>query len=302
MEFSRRHFLYAASSAAAISVVPELVRSLPGEAHGSGKIRIGYAAITWGDDLQGAMADISSVGYRGIQLRANAVKLLPDPGVTKSDLAQRHLVFTALSSGDLTLDPAQEKDNLALHAANAKYLSDGGGLYLQVLGTFRTNGQYTEEEYTRTGKMLTEVGKRASDYGVQVALHNHMGSIAQSPEQLAKILDAADSHYVKLLLDVAHYKQGGGDPAAAIKHYADRLLFLHFKDVKPANNKSGYEFVELGQGTVDLPAVVTALREIHYQGWAIVEFDREPEGSTRTPKESAELSKQYIEQTLGLQV
>lgn len=302
MGFSRRQFLYGASSVAAISTVPKAVRSLSGQAHGSRKVRIGYAAITWADDLQGAMADISSVGYAGIQLRANAVKLIPDPGVTKSDLAQRHLVFTALSSGDLTLDSAQEKDNIALHASNAKYLSDGGGLYLQVLGTFRTNGQYTEEEYTRTGKMLTEVGKRAADYGVKIALHNHMGSIAQSPEQLAKILDAADPHYVKLLLDVAHYKQGGGDPAVAIKHYADRLLFLHFKDVKPADNKSGYEFVELGQGTVDLPAVAAALRDIHFEGWAIVEFDREPPGSTRTPKESAELSKQYIEHTLGLQV
>jgi inosose dehydratase len=302
MGFSRRQFLYAASSVAAVSAAPQAVRSLSGQGHGSRKIRIGYAAITWADDLQGAMADISSVGYAGIQLRANAVKLIPDPAVVKSDLAQRHLVFTALSSGDLTLDAAQEKDNIAMHAANAKYLSDGGGLYLQVLGTFRPDGQYTEEEYTRTGKMLTEVGKRAADYGVKIALHNHMGSIAQSPEQLAKILDAADPHYVKLLLDVAHYKQGGGDPAVAIKHYRDRLLFLHFKDVKPASNKSGYEFVELGQGTVDLPAVVAALRDIHFEGWAIVEFDREPQGSTRTPKESAELSKQYIEHTLGLEV
>jgi inosose dehydratase len=150
--------------------------------------------------------------------------------------------------------------------------------------------------------MLTEIGKRAADYGVQVTLHNHMGSIAQSPEQLAKILDATDPRYVKLLLDVAHYKQGGGDPTVAIKHYADRLLFLHLKDVKPAATRAGYEFCELGEGTVNLPAVVTALHDIHFHGWLIVEFDREPKGSTRTPKESAELSKNYIEKTLGLKV
>jgi inosose dehydratase len=302
MEFSRRKFLYAAGSVAAVSAVPQAVHSLQGKVHGPRKIRIGYAAITWADNLQGAMEDISSVGYRGIQLRANAVKLIPNPPVVKSDLAQRHLEFTALSSGDIALDPAQEKDNLALHADHAKYLSNAGGLYLQVLGTFRANGQFTEDEYSRTGKLLTEVGKRAADYGVQVALHNHMGSIAQSPEQLAKVLDAADPRYVKLLLDVAHYKQGGGDPTVAIKKYADRLLFLHLKDVKPADTKNGYEFCELGEGTVNLHAVVEALHAIHYQGWLIVEFDSEPRGSTRTPKESAELSKHYIENTLGLQV
>lgn len=302
MEFSRRRFLYSASSIVAVSTVPQVVRSLSGQVHGPMKIRVGYAAITWGDNLQGAMEDISAVGYQGIQLRANAVQLIPDPLVVKSHLAQRHLEFTALSSGDVDLDPAREKDNLALHEAHAKYLSKAGGLYLQLIGTFRASGQFTAEEYTRTGKLLTEIGKRAANYGVQAALHNHMGSIAQAPEQLARILDAADPRYVKLLLDVAHYKQGGGDPVVAIRHYADRLLFLHFKDVKPANSKSGYEFVELGQGTVDLPAVVKALRAVHFQGWAIVEFDREPRGSARTPKESAELSKEYIEHTLGLRV
>jgi inosose dehydratase len=318
MEFSRRLFLHAAASVAAVSAAPRAALALLGptlpdpagnlssfdvkQAHGPSGIRVGYAAITWADDLTGAIADISSLGYKGIQLRANAVTLIPDPAVTKEKLAAANLIFTALSSGDLTLDPSQETANLAMHEDHAKYLSAAGGMYLQVLGTFRADGKFTSDEYIRTGKMLTEVGKRATDHGVQIAFHNHMGSIAQSPEQLARILDAADPRYVKLLLDVAHYKQGGGDPAAAVHQYAHRLLFVHFKDVKPTNTASGYEFVELGQGTVDLPAVVSALRAIHFHNWAIVEFDREPKGSTRTPKESAELSKTYIEHTLGLQV
>jgi inosose dehydratase len=302
MEISRRQFLYAAGSVAAVSTVSPTARSSADPVHGPAEIRIGYAAITWGDNLQGAITDISSVGYRGIQLRANAVKLIPDPLVMKAELAQRRMTFTALSSGDIALGADEEKANLALHEDHARYLSKAGGMYLQLIGGFRSSGQFSAEEYTRTGRLATEIGKRAGDYGVQIALHNHMGSIAQSPEQLARILDVADPRYVKLLLDVAHYKQGGGDPAVAVKQYADRLLFLHFKDVKPSDNKSGYEFVELGQGTVDLPAVVAALRAIDYHGWAMVEFDREPEGSTRTPKESAQLSKEYIEHTLGLRV
>lgn len=316
MRFSRRQFLNAAGSIAAMSAAQQAAHALPGSAllyppgnlssfdvkhaHGSSRIRIGYAAITWGDNLTGAITDISSVGYKGIQLRANAVKLIPDPAALKAELTRANLNFTALSSGDIALDPADEAANLAMHEEHAKYLTAAGGNYLQLLGTFRTDGKFTEDEYIRTGKLLTEIGKRAADQGVQIGFHNHMGSIAQSPEQLAKILDAADPRYVKLLLDVAHYKQGGGDPAAAVRQYADRLLFVHFKDVKPADTSSGYEFVELGQGTVDLPAVVAALRAIHFHDWAIVEFDREPKGSTRTPKESAELSKNYVEHTLGL--
>jgi len=307
MEYSRRQVLFAASSFAVVSAVPQVARAaLSGleqkQVHGRSKIEVGYAAITWGDDLTGAIADISALGYRGVQLRANAVKLYPDPLVLKAELAKHSLTFTALSSGDIALEPSEEAANLSLHEGHAKYLSRGGGMYLQILGTFRSNGVYTSDEYVRTGRMLTEIGKRAVDQGVQIGFHNHMGSIAQSPEQLARILDAADQRYVKLLLDVAHYKQGGGDPAHAVRQYADRLLYVHFKDVKPANNSEGFEFTELGQGTVDLPADVAALRAIHFDGWVTVELDHVPSGSGRTPKECAELSKIYIERTLGIKV
>lgn len=301
MEFSRRRFLCTAGSLVATSVAPSAARALAGSTNAS-QIRVGYAAITWGDNLSQAMTDISSLGYRGIQLRANAVKLIPDPLTVKDELAKHNLRFTALSSGDVALDPAEEAANLTLHEEHAKYLSAAGGLYLQVIGTFRKDGKFNPEEYTRTGKLLTEIGKRAADHGVQLGFHNHMGSIAQSPEQLARILDATDPRYAKLELDVAHYKQGGGDPASAVKQYADHLLFVHLKDVKPADTANGYEFVELGQGTVDLPAVVAALRTIHFHGWTIVELDGEHKGATRTPKESAETSKNYLEHTLGIHV
>jgi inosose dehydratase len=109
MELPRRQFLYAAGLAIALSTAPQVARSLPGQVHGLRRVRFGYAAITWGGNLQGAIADISSVGYRGIQLKANAVKLIPDPLVVKAKLVQRHLKFTAFSSGDIALDPAEEK-------------------------------------------------------------------------------------------------------------------------------------------------------------------------------------------------
>jgi inosose dehydratase len=318
MGLSRRRFLCMGGSAATLAAVPNSVPALsdsgwlhPADgwsqlddrtSNGPMKITVGDAAITWGDELDQAIEDISSLGYAGIQFRANVVKLIPDPSVVKSKLEQHHLRFAALSSGDLVLDLAQEEANLALHEQHAQYLQAGGGHLLQVLGTFRKDGQFTEEEYRRTGQLLTEVGKRASKYGVQVGFHNHMGSIAQSPAQLQKILDAADPHYVKLLLDVAHCHAGGGDPAAAVHKYADRLLFVHFKDVKRISTPPGYQFVELGEGEVNLPDVVAALRQIHYRGWAIVEFDSEAPGSTRTPKQSAAICRDYIEHTLQIRV
>ena len=161
------------------------------------------------------------------------------------------------------------------------------------------------EDYKRLGRLLTELGKRVADLGVQLGYHNHMGAMGQTPEGLEQIMGAADPRYAKLELDVAHYFQGGGDPAEAVEKYRDRLLFLHLKDVEhlPAatDGKESYRFVELGRGLVNLPAVLEALRKINFRGWGIVELDAVPDKS-RTPKESAIINKKYVEEKLGLTV
>jgi inosose dehydratase len=118
-------------------------------------------------------------------------------------------------------------------------------------------------------------------------------------------MEAGDPRYAKLELDVAHYFQGGGDPAKAVEKYSDRLLFLHLKDVERlpggVDAKQSYRFVELGRGSVNLPAVIDALRKINFRGWGIVELDAVPD-KARTPKESAVINKNYVEEKLGLKV
>jgi len=133
-----------------------------------------------------------------------------------------------------------------------------------------------------------------------------MNSIGERPNEVDWVLAAADPRYVKLLLDVAHYQQGGGDPVKAIRQHADRLLFLHIKDVQsPLPGHTGdpmrsYRFVELGHGQVNLKDVFAALDAVKFRGWAIVELDRVPDAA-RTPKDSAMMAKQYLEQ-LGFTV
>jgi inosose dehydratase len=72
--------------------------------------------------------------------------------------------------------------------------------------------------------------------------------------------------------------------------------------VKANSSKSGYEFTELGTGRVDFPAIFDALAGIHFRGWGIVELDGERPGADRTPKESASISKDYLEQKVGVRV
>jgi inosose dehydratase len=269
------------------------------------EIRIGYASITWGGNDRQAIEDIASLGSHGIQLRANVIKDFASAAEMRDLLEKRQLKMVALSSGRVRIDPALEAEEIAKHTANAKFVHDVGGLYLQVTDERPKDRTITPADYMRLGWLISEIGKRTADLGVSLGYHNHMGSLGGRPEEVDQILQAADPRYAKLELDVAHYFQGGGDPAKAIEKYDDRLLFLHIKDVEPFPDKSDskrpYRFVELGRGKVDLPAVFDALRKVNFRGWAIVELEVVPD-KTRTPKESGAISKKYLEEKLGVMV
>ena len=266
-------------------------------------MRFGYAAITWGNQEREAIDDIAATGFEGIQLRANAVADFK-PAELKDLLAQHKLTFVALSSGDVTLDkPAAEQ--IEHHVANAKFLKDSGGQYLQILDQLKGHPRTaTPEACKRMGELLTELGKRTADIGVPLGYHNHLNTLSEQPQNLDAILEHADPKYVKLELDVAHSAAGGGDPVAQIHKYKDRLLFLHLKDYRPVTTPGArypFEFCELGRGKVDLPGVMKALGQVGYKGWAVVELDRVPEQGV-SPKQAAQINHDYLTRTLGVKV
>lgn len=268
-------------------------------------IRFGYASITWDGRDEQAIDDIASIGFRGIQLRSNVVpKYIERPAALRELLESRDLTLVALSSGNLGVDPATEREQLDLHTRHATFLRQVGGLYLQIVDQRPARRAVTTEDYGRLGHLLTELGKRTADLGIPLSYHHHMNSIGERPEQIRAVLAAADPRFVKFQLDTAHYQQGGGDPSLAVKEYADRLLFLHIKDLEsPVPGQDpvrSYRFVELGRGKVDFKRVFDALREVKFGGWAIVELDRVPDPS-RSPKEAAMISKNYLE-SLGFAI
>ena len=254
------------------------------------RIRFGYAAITWGGNDRHAIDDIAALGFRGIQLRQPAVTTWGNrPAELKQLLDGRKLTLVALSSGDVSLDPAAEQQTLAQHARNAQFVRDVGGRYLQVIDQRPRDRDPVAEDFRHMGRLLTEIGRRSADLGIPLGYHNHMGALGQSPDEVARVLDAADPKFVRLELDTGHYQQAGGDPAEAIRQHHDRLLFLHLKDLDASNR-----FVELGRGRVDFKAVFAALDAIGFDGWGVVELDSVPDAA-RTPKQSGAIARHYLE-------
>src|SRR5437764_1652411 len=168
MSYSRRDFLGSAFAAAALAALPRpalaafqplyppmdlsyfdtAISAAPAE------IKLGYAAITWNGNDRQAIEDIAALGFPGIQLRSNVLKEFASATELRDLLEKLHLKMVALSSGGVRIDPAVEAEEIAKHTANAKFVHDVGGLYLQVTDDRPKDRAITSADYARLGKLI----------------------------------------------------------------------------------------------------------------------------------------------------
>ena len=298
-ETSRRNFLFQAGLITTASMISwESFAKTP-------NLQLAYSAITWGGKDLDAMKDIAALGFKGVQLRANSYdNYKTKVSELKEQILASGLALPMFSSGNVEIDPAKEQSTIDIHVAHASFVKALGGTTMQLTNSLRKKDSLpTIEELKRLTFVMNEIGKQTADLGVQTTYHNHMGQFGETPEEVDVIVQAMNPKYLKLLLDVAHYHQGGGNPAKAVLQYKDIIHALHIKDVqsplpeKP-DDKKAYKFVELGQGNVDLKAVFNNLRKINFTKWAIVELDGVPV-QNRTPMQSGEISKAFLKDKIG---
>src|SRR5262249_23169820 len=178
--------------------------------------------------------------------------------------------------------------------AMAKWMKEVGGLYLQATDSARaTVGVNDHDDYKKLGKRLSEIGKRTfGEYGVKFGYHNSMNSMGERRLEVDRIMDATDPKNVWAVIDVAHLQAAGDDPMKFTRDYINRLVYPHFKDVSIQKTQPGldgrpmkpkYDFVDLGQGVVNIPGALQIMKDLRFNGWIILGLDRAPAG--RTPKE-----------------
>jgi inosose dehydratase len=275
--------------------------------------QIGYHAITWGNKTEQAIDEISELGFRGIQIRASDYRKYANRASEFKDLmATKKLTLVSISSSGVTVNSATSKQEIEEHVAMAKWVKEIGGLYLQASDNARVQqGVNDPDDYRKLGKRLTEIGKRTfGECGIKLCYHNQMDTLGQRQDEVDRIMDATDPKHVWSLVDIAHIQAAGGDPVKFMRNYITRLVYPHFKDVIVYPNAPAtmagkqpppkYSFVELGQGKVNIPGVLQILKDYRWTGWIIIELDSAPAG--HTPKESAIISRKYLEEKLKLKV
>ena len=130
---------------------------------------------------------------------------------------------------------------------------------------------------------LARIRDVAGEQGIEATLHPHVGTMVENAEEVDRVLTGST---IGLTLDTGHLLVGGADPVAITRAATDRIRHTHLKDVRAdvAERVRAGEltytdgvrqglYVPLGQGDVDVAAIVRTLEDAGYQGWYVMEQD-----------------------------
>jgi sugar phosphate isomerase/epimerase len=130
------------------------------------------------------------------------------------------------------------------------------------------------------GPLVRELGER---YDIRMGLENHPQKTAQ------EVIDtvAPFAPWVGSAIDTGWFATQGFDAVRAVHELRDYLVHVHLKDITAVG---GHETCALGDGVVDIPGVLRALKEIGYAGAVTIEhepYDHDPTEECRVSRERA---------------
>lgn len=156
------------------------------------------------------------------------------------------------------------------------------------------------DEIKREAVLLNELGAYARERGVTLLHNPHSYTPVCRRPDIDALMSLTDPELVKLCVDAGHSVVAGVDAIALVRDYADRVDYIHIKDLDPAlaYRGRGQSWVPLGMGTVHLSAFMNTLKEVGFDGVVCAGL---PTGCERINRfESARISRQYLRQIADL--
>jgi sugar phosphate isomerase/epimerase len=244
---TRRRFAQALAAAGAIRL------------RAAEKLNIGIGAFTYHNlSLEGMIQELRHLGIGEIEMSRGEYMLLSHP---------RGALFESTRA---KLDAADIRC-VSWYAATINNDSevDDALRFARILGCRNVSGD-------ATGSTLKTIDRRFADAGISFGIHNHWFPQKFAYESIDDVLGALASlsKNTGSTLDVGQMVACGQNPVEAVRRLAPHLKMVHLKDVKG----SGAEInVPLGQGAVNIPAVMAELKRQSYAGLVAIEYEHEGE-------------------------
>lgn len=213
-------------------------------------------------DPAGTLSKVAELGYEGVEFAG----YFGTPAVELRALLDE-LGLKAIGSH---VSLSNIRNNLF---GEIEYLKTIGGQYL-ICPLVPNSERKTEEDWTRLFAYFQEVGAEVRKHGLQFGYHNHAFEFeSRIGGQVAfdALYASTGADEVQAEMDVCWVQYAKQDPLDYIGRYTGRLPLLHLKDFnRSADNRM--QTLELGQGEVNLPAVITASGAAGVK-WLIIEQD-----------------------------
>ena len=207
------------------------------------------------------------LGFDGIQISCGRRLVddkmpLDNPEVIARCLAlsRQHKIPLISTCADRLHDNGLKSDPLAVRwVRDSIRLTHSVGTHVLLLPFFGKWALENRQEMEYTGDALRDLAPEAEKADVILGLENTI-----SAEDNVRIMDRARSKNVLVYYDVGNSTNSGFDVVKEIRWLGkQRLCQIHLKD------NPNY----LGQGKIQFVPIMAALREIGYNGYAVLETD-----------------------------
>jgi len=259
-------------------------------------LSIGYTGITWpNDQVNDAIAACAELGFYGFETFGEVLNQWESKGGLLPVLQKNHL---PLVSGYCTVnltDSGRLQETVERAVRWAKLIKQAGGRIF-VLGpnpVSRATYNFAENKASIVAT-LNEVSKAVTDQGLTAVLHQHTGTCVETRDETYATLDAIDHNTLKFGPDVGQLTKGGADAVKVVRDYLPLVQHMHLKDFDGKDPRL-VDYCPLGQGKVDVPAILNLMAGRRISGMVMVELDNDPKNPSSTPpSELAGQSRAYL--------
>jgi sugar phosphate isomerase/epimerase len=276
---SRRDFLKTVSLMSTGVILPLTGK----EAAASGMASKKLAIQLWSlrdmlkDDLQGVLAEVSRVGFTGIEPYGFDGKFY---GIKAEEFRK--------ICADLNLEIYSTHTGIT--AENAAYYAEKAvvaGMQYLVLPSFAGRPRETAADYQRLAAEMNQIGATCSEFGLRLGYHNHGFEFQMADGRLLYeiLLKDTDAELVFFQPDTFFFARAGLNPVDFFNKYPGRFLTWHVKDL----NNDGDSCI-IGNGAIDFQNIFLSAEKA---GLELVIYEQE-QCSEGSPVFCAEQSLRYI--------
>ncbi len=245
-----------------------------------------YCTLTYaGSEFPIAITDCAKAGYSGIEIYPkdwewtlshesidDLKKMITTNGLKVS------AVFGGCLSSTADLDQFMRAADIGFHL-NAEFVF------------FVAPGKHGKEPFDFV-RACKKAAVQLKVKNMAALLHNHAGTIVESSDDSVQLCEAVGEKNFGLCFDSVHYALFEDNLQKSVERTKDFIKYVHLKDIKenrftlarikPAADWEwgqldhiSREYTGLGEGVVDNRAVVKALRDMGYDGWWMIEIERQ---------------------------